>query len=289
MVRYENILLMIDEYILKCYPKENALKYFNEHKDNFKEEKYNGDGLGVKVTVSGLVAQGSLIGELQRVQEDLQNTIDYPHSEVMSALAWNSGHNFIWINSYERGMEDWYEQNNESNASKEELLDGIMWGDIEVYDALSEGVSPVEIFGEDGEWDDYGRKLYDHYLKYEPMKLSIPQITNNLKSAINKSELQNDTVVYRVGELDESLEINGHGVLKGFTSTTYNKNYIDSMKEGYDWMKTGKNYTIKIYAPKGTKGAVFGDNKLGDGDMESELLFNSGQKYVLFSKDDNTM
>ena len=66
MVDKSIISKSIDNAVLKCgnnYPKAQALRYYKEHKDNFKVEEYNGMDVTVKP---------SPVGNLQRLQAELQ-------------------------------------------------------------------------------------------------------------------------------------------------------------------------------------------------------------------------
>lgn len=284
MVNEQQIKKIIDElvtpYNVKCgdgyiSPSERAEQF---DPSTFNEELYDNDGeLMHGIGTSALV---SPIGELQQQQEDLQNTIDYTHLENLSALMWNSGDWFKLLNEYIRDGE--WEKFIPEGMTKDELLNGFEFGsDYEIYEFFKNGGDVNEMFDLNDPTD---RKLYDEYLKYEPMTVTLPQMADTLKNAIKKSSLLEDTVVYRLGYFDESIEVGKSGVLKGFTSSTYNPKFIDYMKENYDWMGSD-DYVIKIYAPKGTNGSVFGNNNFGDGDKESELLFNDGQKYVVLSRD----
>ena len=74
MVRYKTIISVVDDYVLKCSPKYNALQYFKKHKDEFQEETWDKG-------VDHNVLEFSPIGHLYNQQESLQREISYTDLE----------------------------------------------------------------------------------------------------------------------------------------------------------------------------------------------------------------
>ena len=243
----------------------------------FEDERWDNDGeLAVGREDENIL---SPIGELQQAQEDLQNNREYSHLERIASLLWNSGE---WHKSINKYIRDGEIQSYVHGWSEEELTDGFVFGgDMGIYSLVEDGMDINDIFDMS---NPYEKKQYEKYMKYEPMEITIPQVADTLRKVIDKTKLQNDSIVYRVGKFDGNMKVGDYGKFEGLTSTTYNPKMIDYMKENYDWMDSS-DYTMKIYAPKGTNGVVFGDNNLCDGDAESELLLNHNQKYVVLSVD----
>ena len=87
------------------------------------------------------------------------------------------------------------------------------------------------------------------------------------------------------------MKVGDHSAIKGFGSCSYNPYVIDDIEQGGPWVQGEKNrrYKVKVYAMKGTKGIVLNDHSSGIPPWQSEWLLDKGQKYVVWSKNDNDM
>ena len=119
------------------------------------------------------------------------------------------------------------------------------------------------------------RGLYDDQEWYDEM-------VNGLDSVISKSVIQENTTVFRGGQLPKGLKVGDHSVLKGYTSTSYNPNRARE----FQGVSDGR-YNITIRVPKGAHGVLFNDQF--DTFTESELLIGRNQKFVVLNIDDSKM
>ena len=247
------ILKAINNAIGKCdYPKAIALREFDEK--NYVTETYssNEDSHG----------KSSPIGKLQQEQEDLQASIDYDGLDraVLGDYGLSS---FIPINKYLNQAEGW---------------------ENEVYYTDENG-------DYDPEYDEKTRTLNVRYSDnsddYDMEYLSVFEEISALNNVIDKSpRLKQDTVLYRYGHFEEGGTPNQHGVLKGFSSATYNEYVASDSIRKYPFAKSENRYMMKIYAPKGTKGVVL-DNNLTGRDFQSEFLIGRNQRYIILNQDDS--
>ena len=252
MVQLNSILKVMDEYIDKCtdYPKYQALKYFKEHKEEFQDETWdNGDG--------SLDDGDAPVGNLQQLQEDLQDEVDYD-GEEMGATYQYSRSDFCELQKYNNGIYD-----------KD-------YTEVDVYD--------IDDFSFDDHEDYIGDYDYEWY--------DLEKTSQLIDSAIDKSpRLAQDTVFHRLGRIDNDGEYNeegDHNVFRGFTGLSYNPNVPTRGLDFAGWMHRNNRYNLKIYAMKGTKGmALYPHN--GCHDWQAEFLLGRGQKFIVVSRNDNTM
>ena len=117
----------------------------------------------------------------------------------------------------------------------------------------------------------------------DDVSLTLKELTDKLSNIIDKSpRLQQDTILYHSGAFNGSLEVGDYGALKGFTSTSFNKNFTDKWSE-----ENNSPYQLKIYAPKGTKGIAI-DGVAENIILQNEFTLDKNQKYVVVGKDTNT-
>lgn len=246
--------------IVKCqdYPKALALKYYNDHKDDFQTEVY---------TTNNKVLP-SPVGKLQSKQAKLQESVDYESLERGVAHDYSTN-SYIPLNMMLNNVPDW---------EKKSRFMGVM-----SYDFGNGFIMPVlDSPNNDsrGDWVD----------------MSMPQESEMLSNMIDKSpRVAEDTIVYRYGELPIDIQEGGHGVIKGFMSTTYNP-YIafEDIPNNGTWIQNEKRlldrvrYKQRIFVMKGSKGMVLNEHT-GCVDWQSELLLDKGMRYVVLSKDDVNM
>ena len=245
----------------KCheYPKSIALKYYNEHKENFVTETY---GYGVDSRTIP-----SPVGRLQQIQADLQEEIYYESLE-RGVLRDYSTNSFIPLSLMLNGVPDW-----------EDICRFIG------YDFGNGFVMPVLDFDKDNDPNYEGSPWVD---------MSMPQESKMLSQAIDKSpRVQSDCIVFRYGELPLDIPVGGHGTFKNFLSTSYNP-YVafEDIPNGGTWVQGSHakqtRYKLTINVMKGTKGIVL-NRHTGCPDWQSELLLDKNQRYIVLSRDDTNM
>lgn len=252
MVKFDNILKAMDEYLTKCtdYPKYQALKYFKEHREEFQEESWE-SGTG------RLVDGDAPVGKLQQLQEDLQDDVDYDGKEKGATYRYSRSE-FEDLQLYNNGLID-----------KDDSF-------VRVYDI------------DDYSFDDHEDDIYD----YDYDNYDLEETSQFIDGAIDKSPpLQQDTVFHRIGRLDrdddEYIAEGEHSVFKGFTGVSYNPNVPKRGLDFAGWMDRYHRYDLKIYAMKGTKGmALYPHN--GCHDWQAEFLLGRGQKFIVLSRNDST-
>lgn len=129
----------------------------------------------------------------------------------------------------------------------------------------------------------YDRFDDDEMFYYEDM---FPKIVRSLDNCINKTKgLKNNTRLYRAGAVDIHLAPGMHGTLKGYSSTSFQKETAKRLAnenaEGYDW-------TIEILAPKGTKGVCANDHTNFNNNsytFEHEYTLGRNTGYTVLSMD----
>lgn len=156
------------------------------------------------------------------------------------------------------------------------------WGVVNAYlqgKRTSEEVTKIcsthEIFAENG----YG----------EDVEVMVKDLHDFI---VNCPRLFDDMVLYHGGKWDDSLNVGDKGVFEGFTSTSLQKCIANRFSEGDGVAKYNeKQYVVKIYAPKGSKGAYISTESL---DMEHgakwnqhEIVLDRNQKFVVISRDDD--
>lgn len=281
-MKYTTIIKVIGDYVAKCgdYPKARALKYFKENKDNFQEESYDkGD--------DPTNTRPSPKGFLQKTQQELQKSINYK-SDEKGAI---EGYNTVMF-----------------TPLKEYLEYGMILKDLE--DIYLDDVEARSI------WDEKTDKYYEllplrdkhnseNPQDWETKNVRVEKHIQLIDDAIDKSPvLQQDTVFYRWGRLDEKSpfdedfdieydEYTGegdHGIFNGFTGLTYNENVAKDLPSYARWGNQNyvNRYQIKVYAPKGTKGITL-DPNCGGKEWQSEFLLKRNQKFVVLSRDDENM
>ena len=106
---------------------------------------------------------------------------------------------------------------------------------------------------------------------------SLAEKSKNLSTAIRKTTLEENTIVYHGGgHFNPSLVVGDTIELKGFTSCTYQKKVADDFRLDFE-------YTYKIALPKGSHGFC-ANTPMSDGETltnhydEHELLLDKGFK-----------
>lgn len=246
--------------VVKChdYPKSLALKYYDEHKDDFQSEVY---------TTNNEVLP-SPVGELQRQQAKLQESIEYESLERGVAMDYSTN-SYIPLNMMLNNVPNWEEESRFMGVQSYDFGNGFV---MPVLDSPNNDGF--------GDWVD----------------MSMPQESEMLSNMIDKSpRVASDTIVYRYGELPIDIKVGEHGVIKGFMSTSYNE-YIafDDIPNNGTWIQNEKKlldrvrYKQRIFVMKGTKGMVL-NNHTGCMDWQSELLLDKGMRYVVLNKNDTDM
>lgn len=246
--------------VVKChdYPKALALKYYNEHKDEFQTETY---------TTNNRVLP-SPVGKLQRIQGGLQESVNYESLEKGVARDYSTN-SYIPLNMMLNGVSNWEEESEFMGVMSYDFGDGF--------------VMPVLDFDKDNDPDYEGSPWVD---------MSMPQESEMLSGMIDKSpRVAVDSTVYRYGELPVDVEIGGHGRFKGFQSTSYNPFVaFEDIPEGDMWVQGEKDrrYKMTVHIMHGTKGMVLNEHT-GCLDWQSELLLDKGMRYVVLDKNDSDM
>lgn len=254
MVKYSTIFRTIEDYVVKCddYPKAQALKYFEENKDNFLGETYDE---GVNPVIHFSQHRHSPMGHLEKIQYDLQKEVEFS----MEAQGI---------------MEEWaYKDFQDYQAYLNGDYDKIqyLWNDY--YNDYVLGVKhPVE--------DEIGYEWVN-----EPITSNIKYVDEMMDMS---PPLAQDTILHRYGRIPLDIGEGEHGVFNGYTSTSYNY-YMTADEEFHKKGWIGDNrYQLKIYAPKGTNGVLLSDKEnLYDG-WQSEFLLNRNQKFIVLSKNEET-
>ncbi len=275
MVKYTSIINTIEEYVEKChdYPKANAIRNFDP--DNFIEEVYY-DG-----TEKNRIPSPQ--GHLQRTQEELQKNVNYTNLEIGTMHDYQTN-SYIALNYWLNGGEL------PTNRRSPMMMDIGFWmgyirgEDGELISGEGEGEFVMAVHNYTGGW----RSKEGH----EYIDLSIPQEDELLHRAIDKTPpLQQDTVLYRYGELPDGLSVGSHSVIKGYGSTSFNDYVPQDIMNNGAWVQEEKDrrFNIKVYAPKGTKGVVFNRESSGLPAWQSEFLLDKGQRYFVHSIDYENM
>lgn len=263
MVSKQLILKEVTLAMEKCgnnYPKAKALKYYNEHKNDFQSEEYLSNSRRIP----------SPVGVLQQAQADLQEQIIYDGLEkgVLHDYSTNS---FVPLGMYLNNIPNWEE---ECEFIGYDFGDGFIMPVLD-YDRV----------------DDDGYTLPQYKDGGARVDLSMPQESEMLSNMIDKSpRVQTDSIVYRYGDLPIDIGVGEHGVIKSFQSTSYNP-YVafEDIAEGGTWIdqydKGMVRYKQRIFVMKGTRGIVL-NKHTGCMDWQSELLLDKGMKYVVLAKDD---
>lgn len=259
MVSKEHISFAIEKSIqvVKCgndYPKARALKYWQEHKDEFQTETYYEDSEKIP----------SPVGRLQGIQADLQEDVDYTGIEMGVAHDYSTN-SYIPLGMYLNNVPNW-EKEARTWVMAYDFGQGFVMAVID-FDKRNTGESPY-------------------------VDLSMPEESEILSGMIDKSpRVQTDTTVYRYGELPLDISVGEHGVIKGFQSTSYNP-YVafKDIPEGGTWarVEADKRYKTTVHVMKGAKGMVLNRHN-GCMDWQSELLLDKGMRYVVLDKNDTDM
>ncbi len=254
MVQYIYIIKAVEEY-LKCYdyPKAIALKNFNE--SDYAMEEWD-DGVELKTVPSP-------IGKLQQLQEDLQDRVEYTDLEKESLHEYSTS-SFIPIGLCLNGVGDWQEI-----ADEDYYVHCIVTDDGKFYTGAFLR-------------DENGEIIED---------IELQKQIKAIGTAIEKSpSLQENTLLYRNGQLPLDIEVGDHGKFKSFLSTSYNDFIAFEDVPTGDWTQGSKDhrYNIRIFAPKGTKGIVLNRHN-NCKNWQSELLLDKGQRYVVLAKNDDDM
>ena len=311
MVTKEIILKSLTDAILKCGPTiKERFQSFNSK--DYKGERYSKKDGQIKTDTP------SPVGRMQKLQEDLQDNIDYSDEE--KSLLWEyQGSGFLDYSAWfyhtskwaeyvpPETLDFWYKDDftrrfYEHKIKKyEESLDYWKYEVYnykvnEYYDENESSplarVMPYKteyILDEPLSFKDY--KIYDWSKKPPEIKSKLPfdKSIGVMDNLIDKSPpLQENTVLYRNGPFDLNLKVGETGKWKSYTSTSFNsyvarKGLSEDTQGELRWANSTR-FQIKIYAPKGTKGVVPYDGN-GCEDFQSEFLIGRNQKYIVLSVD----
>ena len=122
----------------------------------------------------------------------------------------------------------------------------------------------------------------------DELKADINKSINHLNYLMdNSGGLQENTILYRGGQIPYDLMPGMKGKFKTFSSTSYNR----EKAEGY--VQEGKECLITIYAPKGTRGLngnghMYNGNSTIGWQKEHEFTLGVGQEYIVLNRDNKT-
>lgn len=277
MVKFNSIVKAIDDYVQKChdYPKATAMRNFDPN--NFMEERWSENPEKIP----------SPQGTLQRVQEELQGSINYTNLEK-GALGDYKTNSFLPLN---------YWLNGGKLPTNERELERLEW-EIGFHGYMRGEDGELLIGDDDNAKGELVMPVHNYTVSWENREgheyvdLSMPQEDELIKRAIDKSpKLQQDTVLYSYRELPLDLKEGDHGVIKGYGSTSFNPYVIDDIMNNGQWVQGQKDRRLrcKIYAPKGTDGIVLNRQVSGSLAWQSEWLLNKNQRYFVRSINYETM
>lgn len=211
----------------------------------------------------------SPIGRLQKIQEDLQDKINYTNVDKGMAEYWSFG-----------GSMD-------INLSLllEKQPDKMKFSEVEKESYSMDRKDPYKIEG----WDEHHPEDLDKDVDevgWYPM-FKKREIIKFMDELIEKSpRLQENCVMYRCGSLPTGLKVGDYGVLDCFSSCTFNPYVAEKAIRKMPWVKK-KRYNIRIFAPQGTKGFVPYEG-LDCEDWQSEWVLPRGQRFILLNRDTKT-
>lgn len=277
MVRYSTIIDIIDKSLNKChdYPKARALDYFKANQDNFANETYDyGDNPNQLPSPQG---------HLQRIQEELQEDVEYTDLETGTIYGYQTNNYIelgIWLNTG---------QMPKTPNEIREVFGGLATGYM-----LDENGNYMNRWERGDEQGTYHSTILSGLREDDttPVRMTLEDQDKHLTSAINKTPpLQQDTVLYSYRELPADIQVGDHGTFRGYSSCTYNPFVVDDIKQGGPWVvgEENRRYKVKIYAPFGTKGMVVGETTSTNLTWQSEWLLGKNQRYIVWSKNDNDM
>ena len=273
MVKYSTLLDIIEKSLNKChdYPKAMALDYFKNNQNNFKGETYD---YGVNPN-----QLPSPQGELQRIQEELQENVDYDEYETGTLYGYQTNNYIelgIWLNTGQMPTTP-----NEADEIFGTFAQGYMLDENGEYMGRDRG----DEVGTYHTTIPYGLRSGDSHR----IDVTLEDQDRYLTSAIDKSPpLQQDTVLYSYRELPADIQVGDHGTFRGYSSCSYNPFVIESIEKSGGWVQGEKDrrYKVKVYAPFGTKGLVVGDTTSTNWSWQSEWLLGKNQRYIVWSKND---
>jgi len=125
-------------------------------------------------------------------------------------------------------------------------------------------------------------KINDVYVASESTVPKIKEDIKNIDTAMEKSFLPFDSVVYRslYSDITNNLSIGDEFEDKGFVSTSFNKELVEG------WNYGRENTILKINISKNTKGIYL--SKKGR-PFQMELLLNRGTKFKVLKKSGNNI
>ena len=273
MVSKKFILKSIDDAITKC-PKgyvspKYRLENFNEKEYSHEEYSPDQDPDNTKNLSENKYTYHSPIGRIQKLQEDLQDQIEYTNIDKAVAEYWAYG------GSMDMNLSLLLEKNPNDNSYNE--------GDKIGYAMDTKIRMKVEGWDEhhpedlDKDVDEVG--WYPRFTKSE--------IIGFFDDLIEKSpRLEESCVMYRCGSLPTGMKVGDYGVLDCFSSCTFNSYVSEKAIREMPWVKKGR-YNIRIFAPKGTKGFVPYEG-LDCEDWQSEWVLPRGQRFILLARNTKT-
>lgn len=262
MINKEIILKTLNDAIAKCGP-TIAQRYARFNAKDFKEDTFPADKR----------KDPSPIGRLQKIQEDLQEDIDYEWIEEGTLFMYTL-RNFWEINAW----------NNKSKYHKN-WKSLIYESDYERYDV--DPLNPLDYKVKVTLTDRLKTHKYVEPKTKEEKTLTIPEEADIMEKMIDKSPpLQENTILWRFGHWDVGLKAGDTGKWNSFTSTSFNSYVAKKRIKTMQFSPSEDRYQIKIYTPQGTKGIVPCENTNCE-DFQSEFLLQKGQKYIVLNVDDD--
>lgn len=275
MTIYETILKAIEDEIVKCshYPKLDAVKYFNEHKKDFKKETWD-EGVDYHEDDNG----GSPPGHLFTAQAKLQWNSTYTDRQM--SLLNSYGDSFFKSLSY-------YHYNR-----RDEFILGEDEKDMDLGDIVTHRY--IAIHDEERKhWNEETHRSYGGDFE----EMTLREASNEIQTMIeNSPRIQEDCIVWRWGRLPtkangEPLQIGEAGIYKGFTGASYNRLLVGSKRAwlrqliSKRWGDDSNRYRIQYYVMKGNK-AVLLDRSSGNSNWQNEILFGKNQHAVIMEQND---
>lgn len=203
---------------------------------------------------------------VKSIDEALNKCTDYPKANALRNYNPED-----YPNDTDSSFEAWSKQNEEQLKVEYERWDK---NRVHYYGKNTYHVINSMLWDNDDWKRGVERGIYDDQEYYD-------EFVEGLDKVIEKSPpIQVPTTVYRGGRFPQGMKIGDHGVLKGYTSTSYNPNTARGFKATDE-----DRYLITIRVAKGTKGVLF--NEQFETFTESELLVGRNQKYVVLNVNDD--
>ena len=318
MVKYNNILQIIGEYVEKC-SNETIQTRLNKLSQDEKNEKLK--------TLTNPAEYEHYHKILKRIKEcedaiidkeELFNQMDDETKEFFGGEEWlENGREFYNLQiqrlekdlfHYEKRIIQGHKPRQPkevsydlSNYSEDKQFDDVELSDFEPHigkaqrnqiraqeniNFTKDETNGLSSYFNDG-FEELNKKLWSDGRKEPARTFSeinkgndlLEQKINNLSSAIQKTSLEDDTIVYHGGHFDISQVVGDEVLFKGFTSCSYQKSIANNFS---DDTSEEVGFVYRIALPKGSQGlcanAKINSKELSSYRHENELLLDKGFK-----------